>query len=369
MQASGDHGRVDSDASLLEASGPEPARTFAMQQWPGTRVLAVAAMLAIGALVAVQSQVNGRLAAELGDGARAGALAALISFGSGLLFLTVLVAVEPSTRRGLVRVASAVRSGALRWWQVVGGVVGALIVASQGFTVSTIGVALFTVALVAGQSASSLVVDHIGFGPAGHKRISAVRLLGAFLTVAAVVLAVAERVGGTDGLGPTALALALLPLVAGCGAAYQQAVNGLVNQVGGPWATAWNNFLVGTSLLLVLAGGSLTLPGNLRSLPGEWWLYTGGLMGVVFISAAAVLVRLHGVLVLGLCTVAGQVIGAVAIDALTQDARVGSLSFAGAGLTLVGVAVASAPGLKRQKAGPQSPDCSARDCSARDCPT
>ncbi len=122
----------------------------------------------------------------------------------------------------------------------------------------------------------------------------------------------------------------------------------MVNQVGGPWAATWNNFLVGTTLLVVLMLASLGLPGDLRTLPGSWWLYTGGLMGVVFISAAAVLVQVHGVLVLGLCTVAGQVICAVGIDALADEAHVGVLSVVGASLALAGAAVASSTGLLRR---------------------
>ena len=312
------------------------------------RLLSVTAMLGIGALLAVQTEINGELATRLGSGLRAGTAAGLISFGTGLLFLSLLVTFEPRTRRGLQRIGTAVRSGDLRWWQVVGGVAGACIVVSQGLTVGTIGVAFFTVALVAGLSSSSLLVDHVGLGPTGRQAISPVRVGGAALTLAAVLLTGAERLGGSDALGPAALALGLLPMAAGGGAAYQQAVNGMVNQVGGPWAATWNNFLVGTTLLVVLMLASLGLPGDLRTLPGSWWLYTGGLMGVVFISAAAVLVQVHGVLVLGLCTVAGQVICAVGIDALADEAHVGVLSVVGASLALAGVAVASSTGLLRR---------------------
>lgn len=304
-------------------------------------------MLGIGVLVALQSEINGRLAGQLGDGFRSGVTAAVISFGSGLVFLSALVLFEPHTRSGVGRIIAATRAGRLRWWQLVGGIAGACVVASQGLTVGTIGVALFTVAVVAGQSSSSLLVDQAGLGPAGRQRITSVRVAGAFLTVVAVCLAVAERLGGADALSWSVAALALLPLAAGCGAAYQQAVNGQVHVVGGPWATTWNNFLVGTSLLLALLALSLAFPGDLDTPPSSWWLYSGGLIGVAFISAAAVLVQVHGVLVLGLCTVAGQVLGALVIDAAADDAHIGVLSVVGAALTLVGVAVAASPVLRR----------------------
>ena len=47
-------------------------------------------MVGIGCLVALQSEVNGRLADELGSGLRAGALAAVVSFGSGLVVLALV---------------------------------------------------------------------------------------------------------------------------------------------------------------------------------------------------------------------------------------------------------------------------------------
>ena len=310
--------------------------------------LAVPAMVGVGALVALQSEINGRLAGELGNGIRAGLTAAVISFGSGFLLLSTLALLEPRTRRGVGCIVTATGTGRLRWWQVIGGVAGAMVVASQGLTVGTIGVALFTVAVVAGQTSSSLLVDHAGLGPAGRQRISSVRVTGATLTLVAVCLAVAERLGGADALGSAAIALAVLPLVAGCGAAYQQAVNGQVNAVGGPWAATWNNFLVGTSLLILLLALSLTQPGDLHMPPGTWWLYSGGLLGIAFISAAAALVQVRGVLVLGLCTVAGQVLGALGIDLVTDRAHVGALSVAGAALTLLGVAVAASAGLQRR---------------------
>ena len=65
---------------------------------------------------------------------------------------------------------AAARAGALRPWQLLGGVAGASLVASQGITVGTIGVALFVVAVVAGQTSSGLAVDHAGLGPPAGAR-------------------------------------------------------------------------------------------------------------------------------------------------------------------------------------------------------
>jgi transporter family-2 protein len=48
---------------------------------------------------------------------------------------------------------------------MLGGVGGAMFVAAQGLVVPTLG-ALFTVAVVAGQTGNSLVADRLGWAPA-----------------------------------------------------------------------------------------------------------------------------------------------------------------------------------------------------------
>ena len=78
----------------------------------------------------------------------------------------------PSIRAGVVRVPGAVRSGELAWWQVLGGILGGFFVGVQTAAVPVLGVAVFTVAVVAGQSSNSLVVDRVGLGPAGKQAIT-----------------------------------------------------------------------------------------------------------------------------------------------------------------------------------------------------
>lgn len=303
-------------------------------------VLAIPAMVGVGALVAVQSEINGRLATELGGGAKGGVAAALISFGLGLLLLGVVVAAVPRQRAGVGRILLALREGRLRRWQLLGGVGGGLLVASQGLAVGTIGVALFTVAMVAGQTSSGLLVDRAGLGPSGVRAVSTGRVVGAALTVGAVLLGVAGRIGGSDPLSVGVLALCLAPLLAGAGTSWQQAVNGRVSAVGGPIAAAFNNFVVGLAMLLVLLVVVLLVaPGDLEGLPSTWWLYVGGPVGVLFISLTARLVSIHGVLVLGLCTVAGLVVGSLLVDALGPDSHLGPLTVVGAALALAGVGV------------------------------
>lgn len=303
---------------------------------PARRLVGVVLATIAGVAVAVQSRVNGELGVRLADGVAA----AVISFGLGLLVLLVLVPATPGGRRGLAALRAALTAGRLRPWQCLGGLCGAFLVATQGLTVGTLGVAVFTVAVVAGQSASSLLVDRAGIGPSGRQPVTGRRLFGAALTVLAVGLAVGGRLND-----PTALALAVLPLLAGIAVAWQQAVNGLVGRAAGsPLTATLVNFTVGLVALLAVFAVDIAVRGlPAGSPPAEPWLYLGGPIGITFIAIAAAVVEFTGVLLLGLATIAGQVVGAVLLDVLlpTAASRPDATTLLGAALTMVAVLIAA----------------------------
>jgi transporter family-2 protein len=285
-----------------------------------------------GTLVSVQSRINGELAVRV----HSGIFAALISFGSGLLILAVFVTARRSGRAGLARVKTLLGKGELRWWECVGGACGAFVVASQGLTVAALGVSVFTVALVAGQSLSGLFVDRAGLAPGGKRPVTVTRLTGTLLTMVAVLIAVSTHLGA-----PATIALAILPLLAGASSAWQSAMNGRVRQAsGGVLPTTFINFVVGTTALVVafLVWGAPFAP-----LPSEPWLYLGGILGMTFIGIAAAVVRHIGVLLLGLGMIAGQVAGAVAIDWLVPGGAgtPTAATLIGAALTLAAVGIAA----------------------------
>jgi bacterial/archaeal transporter family-2 protein len=285
-----------------------------------------------GTMVSLQSRINGELAARV----HSGIFAALLSFGSGLLILTGLVAANPSGRAGLGRVKALLGKGELRWWECAGGACGAAVVASQGLTVGALGVSIFIVALVAGQSISSLFVDRAGLAPGGKRPVTPNRMVGTVLTVVAVLIAVSTHLGT-----PATLALAILPLLAGAASSWQTAMNGRVRQAsGGVLPTTFINFVVGTSALVIafLAWGAPFAP-----LPSEPWLYLGGILGMTFIGIAAAIVRVIGVLLLSLGMIAGQIAGAVVIDAVAPGGAgtPTAATLAGAALTLVAVTIAA----------------------------
>lgn len=323
-------------------------------------VLGLVGAFVTGAFIVGQARVNAQLGAELGDGV----VAAVISFGLGLVLLLVLVTLSPAGRRGLARVGSARRRGSLRPWQLLGGLGGALLVASQGLTAQVLGTALFTIAVVAGQSTGGLVVDRAGLGPAGPRSTTPPRLVGAGLMLAAVVLSVAPSISSD-----APVALALLPLVAGVAVATQQALNGRVAAfAGGSGAgtaederdsviasvlpAALVNFVVGLAALVVAGIVAVLLIGPPHPLPGVWYLYLGGPFGAIFIGLGAWVVGQVGVLLLSLGAVAGQIVCALVLDLVLPSAAgtPGLTTVLGALLTLVAAGVASAPWPLRARA-------------------
>ena len=295
---------------------------------------ALCAAVVCGALVAVQARVNAGLAESLDDPL----LAAVISFGTGLVVVLAVVFARPAARTAWGKVSAVPR------WTRIGGLGGATLVAVGAFAAPRIGVALLTVGLVAGQTTGGLVVDKIGLGPGGAHDLSLPRVGGALLCLFAVFIAVAGK-----GAGDASPLLLLAVVVAGFLIAAQQALNGRVRrQTGDAGVATLVNFLVGTTALVLayLLVGAIA-GWSIDSWPGadEWWLYTGGPLGATFVAVAAVIVRTLGVLRLGLAAIAGQLIGAIALDLVVPaaDHGVATATLIGSALTFVAIGISGLP--------------------------
>jgi bacterial/archaeal transporter family-2 protein len=209
---------------------------------------------------------------------------------------------------------------------------------------------VFTVALVAGQSIASLAVDRAGIGLGGKEPVTAVRLAGAGLSIVAVAIALANRLGTAHDL-----VLIVLPLVAGLGSAWQIAVNGRVRRSASNTSTAtFVNFAVGTAALALIAVVRFALGTTIDGIwPRTWWSYLGGLIGLCYIAVAAGVVRYTGVLLLSLGTVGGQLIGALVLDEISPGAagRPGVNTVVGVVLMLGAIAIATLGRRVRETAG------------------
>jgi transporter family-2 protein len=292
----------------------------------------------VGAVVAVQGRING----EVGDLTGSGLLAAAVNFSVGLVILVVVVASRRATRDALRRLPSLI-GPQLPWWTLSGGLGGAIYVTGQSTTVAVLGVALFTVATVAGSTGAGLAVDKVGLGPGGPVAVTGWRLVAAALAVVAVWVGS----GGRDSAGSVSVPFLLLALAAGAAGAVQVGLNGRVSvATGQPLVATLVNFTVGLAVLLgVVTAQALVDPeaaGSLEPLLDKPWLLVGGAMGVVFVAGSAWSVRALGVLLLSLVVLAGTLVGAVVVDLVvpTEGAAVNGYLLAGIALTFASVGLA-----------------------------
>ena len=100
---------------------------------------------------------------------------------------------------------------------------------------------------------------------------------------------------------------------------------------------------MGTSFLLVFLLISLAFGKNeLVPLPaGPWWIYTGGVIGVIYIAFTSTIVQHLGVLTFTLYSVGGQLVGSLLIDLYspTQGVQVSAYLVTGIAMTYIGVIV------------------------------
>lgn len=315
------------------------------------RAVLIVLSVAVGALTVIQSRINGTVGLAVDDGL----VVAWLSFTTSLTVTAVTVACVPTLRAAVRRLRVARRRDAdgrrrLPIWQLLGGLGGALFVTAQGISVPLLGVAVFTVAVVAGQNANSLVVDRLGFGPAGQQPITALRVVAAVVATAGVALAVSGQLGSAT----FSVVGLVLTVAAGAAIAAQQAVNARVGAIGETtWAGALVNFGVGwLAVSAVLAIQRSLLP--TAPLPHGWfhpWMLSGGLLGLVFILVATIAVGELGVLTFGLLSIAGQMICALAFAAFQPSPQAPFSWSLVVGVLVTGAAVAVA---NAEKARPRS---------------
>ena len=264
--------------------------------------------------------------------------AAFVSFSSGLVFVSLIALFRKDVRLGLKEILSAVSAKKIAKWRLGAGVLGASFVAMQTHVVPIAGVALFTVASLAGQTAISLWVDHIGLIGSGKTLITRRRIIAAVITVIAVIVSAWDRFSQSD----FSIAAIFLAIVAGGWVGVQRALNGQINSYAKKsFATSLLNFSTGTSFLfLLLALRSIFTDHSIMNFSsGPWWMFIGGSIGVVYIAFSALAVQYLGVLEFTLFSVGGMLVGSLLIDfiAPTPGTSLSWYLVAGIFLTYLGV--------------------------------
>lgn len=285
--------------------------------------------LFVGALASVQSRANGELTVDLGNSLGS----AVISNAIGWTILWLVLLLRRADREGFKDFLRAIKNRDMKWWELTGGVGGAAFVATQSAAVPEIGVAIFTICIIGGQTATSLLVDKAGLSANGEEPVTWPRVFAAIMTLIAVTIAVFPDLGKAN----FKVFTVLLSIAVGLVLAFQYALNSRVNVIiKRPMVTTWLNFSIGLVLLVIGLVINLMRGGSIAPLPNNPWVYIGGPSGLIFVAVAATVVRTMGVLNFILWSVTGQLVGALLLDWLLPT-RPGALSgylIAGTVLTL-----------------------------------
>jgi transporter family-2 protein len=141
----------------------------------GTAVIFTAAA---GGLIALQAPINAGLAKAAGD-----LPAAMISFSVGTAALLLLVLITG-------KVGGVSNVGDVRWYYLLGGLLGAVYVANALVAVGSIGAGGVAAATIAGQLTASVAADRLGILGLQQVALSPQRVVGVGLLLAGTVLVV-----------------------------------------------------------------------------------------------------------------------------------------------------------------------------------
>ena len=274
-----------------------------------SRLTAGIAALVAGGLVAAQARVNSELAAEVNSGI----FAALISFGVGLVIISLATALRQENRKNLKEVLSGLRAKSIPFYLAIAGAIGGFFVIVQSSVAGLIGISLFSVGVVTGTSFSAIILDGRGMLGLEKRLIGPLRIFGTLLAIAGLVVAGDFSNYAFD-------PLILLAFVAGFSIGFQQAMNGYFGRLAkSAVIPTLFNFIAGglfiVLALLVLEGGRIP-----ESLPSNPVLYLGGIVGVIFIFVQTVVLPKIGALTMGIAMLVGQLVGSVLLDIFTPIA-------------------------------------------------
>lgn len=257
----------------------------------------------------VQTSINARLRKRVGSPYRA----SLISFVVALLFLLALLLL---TGQGIWLPTEKLAVAPL--WVYAGGVCGVIFLTGNILLLAKLGSVQAVIFPVLGQIVMGLIIDSFGLFHAAQTDLTVLRVMGAILVVAGVIVVSLAKESGQasrkEGVG--AWAWRGFGVLAGMLSATQTAVNGYLGKlVGSPIKASVISFVVGTVLLVLLC---LVLRGKQRPVGSQeersWWIWLGGVLGGLYILAN---VTLSGKLGTGLTVIVlliGATAGGVLVD-------------------------------------------------------
>lgn len=293
-----------------------------------------------GAIVLAQSPVNTRLRDYVGSPS----LASFVSFLTGTVFLAAACIL---TGNGLSLAAGG--NGPVPWWAYTGGFFGTGVVFSFIVLFPRLGAVNTVVIPLAGMVVTGILIDHFGLFGNDVYDMTATGALGFLMLVVGMAVTVFRPSDGGrknhEGLRKNLMWYAL-GISVGALMASQTAINGtLGTYLDSALQSALASFAVGTAILFAVCVWKRNLPGIALAHRGHtpWWVYSGGILGAMYVFINAYLVPEIGTGMTAVLTVTGQMMGGAVVDNFgllgTERRKVDGHRLTGLALMLAGVAL------------------------------
>jgi transporter family-2 protein len=299
--------------------------------------------MGLGVMLDIQSRANSVLANQMHSSIAAGLACQLAAW----VFIIPIYVFNKDARSSFARILPAIKSRSLAWWEMLGGVFGGSFLTIQSYSVPLVGVALFTIALIAGQTMGSLFVDKTRLSPSGKHPITLQRFLAALITLVSVLISVyPELHHSTFHYLPF-----VLTFIGGIFLAMGQGVNGRAgNVLKNTFSVTFIAFVFATLVLVIGLTINVINSHPHITLSSNFWAYLGGPAGLIYVAVSALIVKHIGVLKVVLFIVAGQLIGALAIDWLmpTKNTSINGYVIVGTITTFTSLIVANYNGNKKR---------------------
>jgi transporter family-2 protein len=291
----------------------------------------------IGLTSPLQTAVNSRLRASVGDAI----VAAFISF---VISVILLAALFFATGEYLLPTASDALSAP--WWAWLGGVFGMIFVATIIPLFKAIGSVQSIVLPIFGQIVSSLIIDNYGWLGMPHHAVTPIRLFGVLLVFVGVILVVV--VPNIKSLraesSKTTFLWQLYGIVLGVVMTMNAVTNGKLGiELNSSLAASTISSTIGAILLMLLCIlrrniGQAKLLFNKHN---PWWIGLGGVFGAMLVGGNTFIIPIIGVGALAVLALFGQMSISVCIDKFglfaAEKKHVGWIQLSGIAVMFVGV--------------------------------
>ncbi len=212
------------------------------------------------------------------------------------------------------------------WWVFTGGFFGVAFLVGNIFLFLKLGGALAVILPILGQILAGFGIDTFGLFHCTQIPVTANRALGILAVIIGTFFTVIDF-GKTPASNATERNLfwKFLGVLVGVSSAIQTAVNGKLGaELNSPLQASLVSFSVGifflslVCLVLFFRNFSSHSPNNfsLEKFRGPWWMFTGGILGALFILVNIFLVKRIGTGLSIISTITGMILGGVAIDSL-----------------------------------------------------